>query len=407
MKKNLIFVFIFISLAGNAAFAATPNYTIGLTPYWPTPPTPTNNTDQYYGITLTGSAFDRPIFARLDTEADTLIIPAKLLSKKTNAYTIVDPHTVDEWDNPAELVIGNVTLTGTNGTQYSVNMPFYAETSDSATGYYLTNFGAGMSVFPNPQEVHDGFSHTCPTTNPNCSQIAPGSAQHCVGGFFSYYNYPVGTQPGFTINANNSAAPTLTIGSITPGTLTYSLPHQPVYNCVAGTTANTVITKPLPACTGLQFWGTTIPNITIAIQNTTVTQPIAIPNLETMIDTGGGPIIIRDDATGTYTAELKNISSPCPASFSFLNTCECLTADHTVSVSNANNTLNYNYRTSDISQTQQFAVAVCPDSAFGPNGSAPFIFPNGANLGYAFFNRSQSVSYNMDTCTINATDSGN
>ena len=393
---------IFSTLIINTALASTSNNTIALTPYWPN-----KASTQFYGITVGGTAFAKPVSLRFDTEADTLIIPATFLSSNPGNYTVINPHVKDEWGNDAELVLGNVVLTGTDGTQYSVNMPIFAESDHPTTGYNLKNFGVGLGVFPDPQQINQGFSHTCPA-NENCPAVPPSSTQHCAGGFFDYYNYPAGTTPGFTINGNNTADPSITIGltSSAPGTLSYQLPHRPLYNCIAGTSTNTITDKKLPACTTLQFWGTTVPNFTIAIQNTSPSQPpiVTIPNLQVMIDTGGGPVIIRDDAQKTYAAAIANISTPCPSSsLSFLTNCLCINPNQPITVSDASSAFKYSYNTSAITTTQQYAVAICPNSEFLSGGQAPFIFPGGANLGYAFFSKTQSVSYDLNACTVNAT----
>ena len=130
---------------------------------------------------------------------------------------------------------------------------------------------------------------------------------------------------------------------------------------------------------------------------------VKIPNYNAMIDTGGGMTIIRDTPDGRYIAALKNTLTACPADIDFLQSCQCLPAGQPISVKILGHLpIQYGYNTSDVSQTQTSAVAICPNAAFDrPNSPNPYVFTKGVNLGFNFFNYNRTVSYNIKSCMIN------
>ena len=324
----------------------------------------------FYAITITGTALTGPMPIPFDTEGRVIVVPDGCLSHNV---TVIDANTKDEWGNPAELVMGNITIqSGDNSVQYTANVPFYADKGQNCkTGF--SNFGANMNPYNDAAGKNGGPDY------------------RYVGNFFSYYDFPSGVTPGYTINAYKTVTPTLLIGTVTQSPFSYTLPNHTTVLGVGG--------RQIPACTGVDNYDTTVPGFNITIDS------VVIPNYEIQPDTGGGMMIIRDDAAGTYTAALAGLNKlgPCPKDLHFLVRCQCIAQGQSVQVSkNAGpkSGFGYNYITTDPSTTQQFAAAICPNTAFGMNSPTPTILQGAVNPGYAFYNLMQSVSYNVNTCTI-------
>lgn len=376
---------------------------VPLTPYWP------NKSTAFFGITVGGAALNAPIQARFDTEGVTFIVPQGCINQ--NNVTVLVPHALDEWQNPSEIVEGPISLVSADGsTTYTTVMPFFAELNQPCTPGSFMNFGAQMTLYPNPQANTSSLpiSRLCSPTqacpiNTQPSLKGPDGSPRCVGGFFNYYNYPAGFSRGFTLNLSNIQKPSLTVGipndtatPLDPNALSYSLPNRSMYLCMGSST-------PLASCSGAQYWGTTVSDFTVKIGS------VSIPTSQAMIDTGDNIMLLRDDGAGTYTTALRSLLTPCPSDYTFLKGCNCLLSNLPVTVSRPGNSgiFQYNYTTTNLNSTQQqaqqTAVAICPNSAFtGQASTAPFIFPNGVNLGFAFFKSTSAVTYNFDACTVNA-----
>lgn len=381
---------------------------VPLTPYWPTKST------AFFGITVGGAALNAPIQARFDTEGVTFIVPQGCVNQ--NNITVLVPHALDEWQNPSEIVQGPISLVSADGsTTYTVVMPFFAELNKPCTPGSFMNFGAQMTLYPNPQANSSSLpvSRLCSPTracpiNTRRLLTGPTGSPRCVGGFFNYYNYPAGFSRGFALNLSNIQKPFLTVGipnstttTFDPNALSYTLPNRSLYPCIGSTTL-------LSSCSGVQYWGTTISDFTVKIGS------VSIPTSQAMIDTGDNIMLLRDDGAGTYATALQSLLTPCPSDYAFLKGCSCLLPNLPVIVSRSGNSgiFQYNYTTTALDssqqQAQQTAVAICPNSAFdGPNSTAPFVFPNGVNLGFAFFKSTGAVTYNFDACTVNAITSIN
>jgi hypothetical protein len=351
LKKTI--VFLFLGIFFNAVFAQSGVF-LSL---WPN-----KKTGPFMSVQMTGSAFKSPVKIRFDTAASTLIVPEGCVNQAS--VRVIVPHTKDEWGNPAALVSGQVTLTGKDGTLYTVNdLPFFMVLGKRCNSGFK-NFGADMDVY------------------------FPSGTTSCAGNFFSYYNYPKGMSAGYTVNAHNMVATgkaLLKIGVIAPGNYQYQLPYRSMTTCINN--------RPMPMCTGYQHWGSSIPNVNLEIDS------VKIPQYEAMIDTGGGMVIIRDTPQATYTRGLGAVLTKCPSDYSFLENCKCLPAGHSIGVSV--NNIHYHYVTSDIDVTQTSAVAICPNSTYNnPDSTNSYVFSYGVNLGFNFFNYNRTVSYNMQTCTI-------
>lgn len=401
MKKQTLFLLISSLLGINSTFAfADSTAPVPLTPYWP------NKNSSFFGITVGGAALNAPIWARFDTEGVTFIVPQGCVNPKN--VTVLVPHALDEWSNPAEIVSGPISLTSADGsTTYTVTMPFFAELNKPCTPGSFMNFGAQMTLFPNPQANTSNslpVSRLCSPTQACPVNTTLGSPR-CVGGFFNYYSYPEGFDRGFTLNLSNIQKPSLSVGVPTftatqfnPNQLTYTLPNRSTYPCMGSNT-------PLASCTGTKYWGTTIPDFTIKIGS------VSVPTTAAMIDSGDNVMLLRDDDAGTYTTALQPLLTSCPKEYTFLKGCNCLLANLPVTVSKPVNSgiFQYNYTTTTLNDNQQqTAVAICPNSAFvGKNATAPFIFPSGVNLGYAFFKSNSAITYNFDACNVNAITAAN
>ena len=407
-KGNLLSITLLTLLAvTGSALASTSSTSVAVTPYWP------DKNTAFFGITVGGSALNQHVWSRFDTEGVTFIVPDGCVNMAN--VTVINPHIADEWGHWSELVEGNITLfSADNSTTYTAKMPFFAELNKPCTtgaaGAFI-NFGAQMSLFNNPQANASTapISRLCTATG-TCSFYTTTSAAstgqntkapNCVGGFFGYYHYPAGTTPGFTLNLSG-AQPALTIGLTNPsnapmpGNLFYQLPNRSMYPCIGSS-------APLPDCTGVQYWGTTIPHVTVQIGT------VSIPTSQAMVDTGDNIMLLRDDGAGTYASELQSVLGACPKAYTYLTGCKCILPNQSIAVSQqgANGTFQYSYAATDLSKNQRMAIAICPNSAFNAGGTAPFIFPNGVNLGFAFFSSVSSVTYDFNACTINAMGAAN
>lgn len=329
---------------------------------------------EFFCVQMGGGAFQGSFPIRLDSGARTLTVPKACLNP--GSYKVIQEGVVDEWGNPATIVEGSVSLMKGDKAAVTVDhFQFFADDAGSCSSGF-SNFGVSLNL-DNQIPLSDG-------------------TQYCLGNFFSFYGLTQSSDSDYGYhfitkkNDDQSLEFRLAVGPLNSSKSSYSgftkkvLPSCGGQSNVPSYAANTGQDWANPSATGF--------NIKISGIDVPSTDPSnpAVDSKIGMIDSGGGMVILSDDASRTIfnTVNLTlqgTLIAPtfCPVSDTWLKNCSCLKPGVEVQVSSQALKIDYSFISTDVSQDKTAGLAVCPP--FQAGNSNPYILPNGANLGYQLF----------------------
>lgn len=349
---------------------------------------PCSYAQQFFCIQLHGGAFKTlPSPARFDSGSSALSVPASCLDP--DKVTVLQSGIHDDFDRPADLVMGDVAIKSTSGKMLHVqHMHFFA----------LKNV---------PCRTHEDVGSTFGAF---MSGAMSRNTQHpmCATDFLTLYtanqNLSSSTPFGYRFSKRDNQL-FITVGQLTSSAPAQQLQTRPIQSCAnrddlalfSGPGAD-VLRWPGPTVTGFNIMINDIPIPTTPVPNTS--DASLTKHLIGMADSGGGMVILSDDTNQTVVNAINSqgrlLSTSNCGQIDWLSGCQCLNAGVPVTITNPSLNISYAFTSTSIND-QRYALAVCPMN------TGPYIVPNGINPGYSLFNAYDvSFDYNRGRIQFDA-----
>jgi len=326
----------------------------------------------FYCIQVVGDSFQQlPPLARFDSGSSSLSVPESCLNPKK--ITVIQRNVINYFGQLSDVVKGDISLKTATGQLITVSgMYFFALKNRDCVSTENVNFGAFQ--LPTVVKTEDKES--------------------CLANFFTLYNYAnntAGVPFGYTLLGNESHAPYLLLGPIENAAPAQQMLRSPHRICSG---VNSLNLFQGAASKSIRWRGPSVPGFDISINQVNVpptalykpsSDPLMADHKVGMIDSGGGSLIIHDDADLTITKainakEVVLSAANCDNSTGWLSQCQCLASGVEVTVKNDPLNIQYSYASTRYEGDPRRSVMVC-----APNKARASAF-NAANLGYQLFN---------------------